>query len=148
MLTVASQWVTALARLMVLFISFLDIVLIYKEDSKLKLFDVGSMWNTNSKLQNLANTEEPETVVSQVITSGWLSSQNVYSNKRQIYHLVPQKIFCPLWGSYFYSLISLTEICQGELGLSSANMELTVIISSLNFPRIYCFNFDKKHSSI
>lgn len=67
---------------MVLFISFLDIVLIYKEDSKLKLFDVGSMWNTNSKLQNLANTEEPETVVSLVITSGWLSSQNVqvYSN--------------------------------------------------------------------
>lgn len=31
------------SALMVLFISFLDIVLIYKEDSKLKLFDVGSM---------------------------------------------------------------------------------------------------------
>lgn len=88
-------------------------MLIYKEDSKLKLFDVGSMWNTNSKLQNLANTEEPETVVSLVITSGWLLYQNVqgYTNKRQIYHLVPQKYFALYEGVIFILwYIELTDL--------------------------------------
>lgn len=63
------------------------------------------------------------------------------------------KNICPLCKIVIFILwyIELTDLpiqVAVDVYATSANKELTVIISSLNFPRIYCFNFDKKHYSI